>query len=143
MPCILPPETGYQRLENQLYRVEIHDSGPDGTATFKWSRENGSVVCLISTPPSTGGAAPPATVTGPTFWVTSLSNDPTLGLQQGDWVELTDDSVELVEGSGTLYQVAATPTDGHTVTLNPGVDPHRDTGPAPEAPALGPERHRA
>ena len=65
LPCILPPETGYQRLENQLYRAEIHIGGPDGTATFKWSRENGSVVALISVPPVTGGAPPPTTVTGP------------------------------------------------------------------------------
>jgi hypothetical protein len=123
LPCVLTPDTGYQLLENQLYRVEIHDPGPDETATFKWSRENGSVVCLISTPPSTGGSAPPTTVTGPTFWVTSLSDDPTLGLQQGDYVELTDDSIELIQGAGTLYQVAATPTDGHTVTLNTASTP--------------------
>jgi pSer/pThr/pTyr-binding forkhead associated (FHA) protein len=117
MPCSLPPETGYQRLENQLYRVEIHQPGPDGTATFKWSRENGSVVMLISAPPTTGGAAPPATVTGPTFPVTGLSDDPTLGLQAGDWVELTDDSSELTVGYGQLYQVAPTPSDGQHVTI--------------------------
>ena len=27
-PCIVPPGGGYRRLENQLYRVEIHDPGP-------------------------------------------------------------------------------------------------------------------
>ena len=58
MPCILSSQSGYQLLENQLYRVEIHGPGPDETATFKWSRENGSVVCLIVAPPSTGGGAP-------------------------------------------------------------------------------------
>ena len=43
-PCELPPTGGYRGLENQLYRVEIHDPGqPGGTATFKWSRENASV----------------------------------------------------------------------------------------------------
>src|SRR4030095_4490086 len=26
-PCILPPGAGYRRLENQLYRVEIHRGG--------------------------------------------------------------------------------------------------------------------
>ena len=115
LPCALPPETGYQRLENQFYRVEIHTPGPAGTATFKWSRENGSVVSLISAPPAPG--APPATVTGPSFWVTSLSDDPSLGLQSGDWVELTDDHAELITGSGALYQVTTTPADGHTVTV--------------------------
>jgi hypothetical protein len=37
--------TGYRGTENRLYRVEIHHPGAaaDG-ATFKWSRDNGSVV---------------------------------------------------------------------------------------------------
>jgi len=122
LPCILPPETGYQRLENQLYRVEIHQPGPDGTATFKWSRENGSVVALISAPPAVGGAPPPATVTAP-FWVTGLNDDPSLGLQAGDWVELTDDSAELIVGRGTLYQVKTTPTDGQPVTITAATAP--------------------
>jgi hypothetical protein len=123
LPCILPPETGYQRLENQLYRVEIHTPGPDGTATFKWSRENGSVVALISAPPTVGGTPVPATVTGPSFWVTSLSSDPSLGLQAGDWVELTDDGSELIDGHGALYPVHDTPTDGHTVTITAASPP--------------------
>ena len=33
--CLLPPSAGYQRLENQLYRVEIHqDSSSGGSITF-------------------------------------------------------------------------------------------------------------
>ncbi|MCB1033105.1 MAG: hypothetical protein KDD47_04645, partial [Acidobacteria bacterium] len=43
-PCIVPAQAGYTRLENQLYRVEVHDGGTLGSATFKWSRDNGSVV---------------------------------------------------------------------------------------------------
>ncbi|HET6642981.1 MAG TPA: DUF6519 domain-containing protein [Gaiellaceae bacterium] len=35
---------GYLGTENHLYRVEIHDSGALGEATFKWSRHNGSVL---------------------------------------------------------------------------------------------------
>src|ERR1051326_8330526 len=43
-PCELPPSGGYRGLENQTYRVEIHDPGQPGAgATFKWSRENASV----------------------------------------------------------------------------------------------------
>ena len=123
LPCILPPETGYQSLQNQLYRVEIHSGGDPGTATFKWSRENGSVACLITAPPSSAGNPAPLSVTGPTFHVTGLNSDPSLGLQQGNWVELADDSTELVAGPGTLYQVKATPTDGQTVTLDTGTTP--------------------
>jgi hypothetical protein len=116
MPCMLPPDAGYQRLENQLYRVEVHTPGADGTATFKWSRENASVVALIVAPGGSGSA--PTTVTGPTFSVTGLSGDPTLGLQAGDWVEVTDDAVEHSGQPGTLYQVATTPSDCRTVTIN-------------------------
>jgi microcystin-dependent protein len=36
----LPPE-------NQLYRVEIHRGGTHGTASFKWSRDNGTVVARV------------------------------------------------------------------------------------------------
>src|SRR5262245_50590040 len=40
--CLLPASAGFRRLENQLYRVEVHQTGALGTATWKWSRENGS-----------------------------------------------------------------------------------------------------
>src|SRR6266508_1258727 len=34
---------GYKGAENRLYRVEIHGDGAPGSATFKWSRDNGFV----------------------------------------------------------------------------------------------------
>ena len=46
-PCILPPASGYRGLENRLYRIEIHDGGALGTARFKWSRDNGSIVSAV------------------------------------------------------------------------------------------------
>ncbi len=49
-PCRITTKGGYQRLENQLYRVQIHDDGSaGGPATFVWSRENGSVVSTLLT----------------------------------------------------------------------------------------------
>jgi hypothetical protein len=54
-PCIVPAGAGFRRLENQLYRVEIHTPGQAGltgaetiTASFKWSRDNGSIVARLS-----------------------------------------------------------------------------------------------
>ncbi len=79
-PCEPTPQAGYRGLENQLYRVEIHHSGDGKTATFKWSRENGSVVSAI-----TG-------VSSNTLTVNSLGPDANLGFQANNWVELTDDS---------------------------------------------------
>ena len=46
--CQPVPAAGYQGMENQLYRVEIHQSGDLSSATFKWSRENGSVVTRVT-----------------------------------------------------------------------------------------------
>ena len=44
-PCIIEPGAGFRRLENQLYRVEIHQGSQGGLQpTFKWSRDNGTVV---------------------------------------------------------------------------------------------------
>lgn len=40
-------ESKYFGPENQLYRVEIHNRGRYGEATFKWSRDNGTHVTLI------------------------------------------------------------------------------------------------
>ena len=71
---------GYQGLENQLYRVEIHTGGPIGTATFKWSRENASVVTQITN------------MSGAVLTVSSLGPDANLGFQNNQWVELTDDT---------------------------------------------------
>ena len=79
-PCAPTPQAGYRGLENQLYRVEIHQEGNAKTATFKWSRENGSVVSAI-----TG-------LSSNTLTVNSLGPDANLGFQANNWVELTDDS---------------------------------------------------
>ncbi|MCP3137400.1 DUF6519 domain-containing protein [Pyxidicoccus xibeiensis] len=40
---------GSTPLENQLYRVEIHRGGNASTASFKWSRDNGTVVARVTT----------------------------------------------------------------------------------------------
>ncbi len=140
LPCILPPETGYRRLENQLYRVEIHEAGGYGAASFKWSRENGSVVAGVLGVP---GANPqPGTVTGPSFLVTTTGRDDSLGFKVGDWVELIDDRAELLAGRGELLQVqfvdsanlvitttaAALPQNAADLTLHPKLRRWDETG---------------
>ena len=101
--CTIPPGAGYRRLENQLYRVEIHDSGSVNSATFVWSRENGSVVVG-------------AQVTDvDEITVTSLGRDDVLGLAPGDWVELTDDTHELAGSPGELLRITSIAGDVLTV----------------------------
>ena len=46
-PCTMTAAGGYQGLTNRNYRIEVHDGGNIGAATFKWSRSNGSVAYAI------------------------------------------------------------------------------------------------
>jgi hypothetical protein len=104
--------TGYRGLENQLYRVEVHETGDATSATFKWSRENGSVVVAV-----TG-------TSGPVVYVDSLGFDANLGFSAGQWVELTDDSHEFGQDPnqpGQLYQIDSVTPDQLYVTLKQAV----------------------
>ncbi|WP_229419105.1 DUF6519 domain-containing protein [Pseudoduganella flava] len=96
--------------ENQLYRVEIHDPGALDTAsnapTFKWSRDNGSVVF------------PVLAVTGSTVTLAHLGRDERSGLTEGDWVELVDDPYLYQERHDGLLRVMAVDEEQMTVTLS-------------------------
>ncbi len=99
---------GYQGLENQLYRVEIHQGGPASTATFKWSRENASMVAAIKK------------ISGPTLYVSTTGPDANLGFQSGDWVEVYDDNNlfgQTPNMPGTLCQVLSVDAGGPSITL--------------------------
>ncbi|MEJ8822324.1 DUF6519 domain-containing protein [Variovorax humicola] len=104
-PCLIPPGGGYQGLENQLYRIEIHDSGADGTATFKWSRDNGSVV------------TPVQSFNGSTLTVASTGPDDALGLANGQWVEILGDFEELHGVPGQMIQIATVDPAKSTVNF--------------------------
>jgi hypothetical protein len=94
-PCITPPDAQFRGDENQLYRVEIHTGGTQETATFKWSRENGSVVFPIVD----------LNLDSNTVTLGNLGRDSHLSLEPGDWVEIVDDdyilSVATLQGPGT------------------------------------------
>ncbi len=92
-PCDLPPSGGYRGLENQLYRIEIHDGGTVGAATFKWSRDNASVASAVSEIVAN-------TATGTELKLSSLGRDAVLRFNSGDWVEILDDRRELSGESG-------------------------------------------
>ncbi len=106
--CEPTPAAGYRGLENQLYRVEIHHAGSESTATFKWSRENGSVVVAV-----TG-------VSGKQVYVDSLGVDANLGFSPGQWVEITDDSYEfgsIPNQPRDLYQIQSVSPETLSVTM--------------------------
>ncbi|QLE75112.1 hypothetical protein FGW37_29020 [Streptomyces rectiverticillatus] len=118
-PCDLPPESGYRGPENQLYRVEIHQGGTEGTATFKWSRENASVVL------------PVRSAAGATLELESLGRDGRLGVEAGDIVEVVDDATvrraaadEILKTSTSLYRVLEADHTARQVVLH--ADPSQD-----------------
>lgn len=97
-PCVADPLGGYTGLENQLYRVEIHaapveDDRPNsGPITFKWSRDDGSVVAA---------------------WVDHDGHDLIVegvrdtahGFSAGQWVEITDKVGELRGVPGVMVRL--------------------------------------
>ncbi|MBU6399278.1 MAG: hypothetical protein KGS61_03085 [Verrucomicrobia bacterium] len=126
-PCCLTPNTGYTGQENQLYRVEMHQPGqplpanqsfpltavPAGTATFKWSRDNASVATGV-TGIGNGGTR---------LTVPSTGKDNVLAFKPNDWVEVTDDWLELNGLPGELHQIApgGVNASAKTITLTSAV----------------------
>lgn len=101
-PCVMPPDSKYRGAENQLYRVEIHAPGPAGTATFKWSRDNGSV---------------------DTAWAGTAGHDllvaSTRGFESGTWVELSNETLDLQRRPGTLVKLVT--VEAGVLTVDPAV----------------------
>jgi hypothetical protein len=113
--CIVSPESRYRGAENQLYRVEIHESRAAGQGpTFKWSRENGSAIYPIQT------------VSEKTVTLESMGRDERFGLEVGDWVEVVDDDYTLLGKADPLLRVEIVDPVLRTITLN-GV-PHGQVG---------------
>jgi hypothetical protein len=110
-PCDVGTGGGYKRLENQLYRVEIHKSSDvTGGPTFKWSRDNGSVVVAVSEFNVDGSSDK--------VKVTSLGRDSVLGLHELDWVEVVDDAAELAGQPGTIAQIEKIDPEQLVITLS-------------------------
>jgi uncharacterized protein DUF6519 len=111
-PCIIAPNSGYRGPANQLYRVEIHKGGEAKEATFKWSRDNGSIA---------------------TAWLRDEGNDLIVGSGRGfaaeQWVELTHDALELGGEPGTLVKLVNVTAEALTI------DPASRNGTIPWRPA--------
>lgn len=119
-PCVLPPTAGFRRLENQLYRVEVHRGGARAQASFKWSRDNGSVLTDITQINSSTSVN-----------VGNTGRDEVLGFARDQWVEAIDDRMELHEQKGELVQI-------DTVNSSTGVITFKAATPLP---ALDQARH--
>jgi photosystem II stability/assembly factor-like uncharacterized protein len=119
--CEIAATAGYRRLENQLYRVEVHDGGEN--PTFKWSRENGSVAYAVLS------VAVDSVAQQTTVRVAARGRDANLDMALHDRVELTDDSTDLIARAGTLLEYIADGDDELELVLA-GV-PSGDVGRVP------------
>ena len=140
-PCSLLPQGGYNRLENLLYRLEVHGGTPLGTALadgprfglaglkLKLSRRNGSLLVAI-----TG-------ISGTEITVSPPAPDPRAWFAPGTWAEIvsphddldpraalanerlfrvaraTDDRVTLEATAAALTATGATGTGGWFLRL--------------------------
>lgn len=102
-PCLIPPDAKYRGAENHLYRVEIHQgSDPKSNdklkgVTFKWSRENGSIVTGCK---NEGG---------------KLIVDNPRDFTPNDWVELINDEQESRGEPGIIAKLIS--IDGNELSL--------------------------
>ena len=119
-PCCLTTGNGYTGVENQCYRVEIHQGGagsnPANTtgATFKWSRDNASVASAVT---AITDVVNQAGTNVSVLTVTSLGRDQVLGFFPGDWIEILDDWSELWGSPGIMCQIDSIDVPTETITL--------------------------
>lgn len=97
-PCELSAGAGYSRLQNQLYRIEIHEPSTSAWVasnfvTFKWSRDNGSV------------AASWIGQRGSDVLIISRPGRDRDEFAPGKWVELIDDNRELLGKPGIMLKL--------------------------------------
>jgi hypothetical protein len=105
-PCLTFPEASYRGAENQLYRLEIHKSSVDEVGpTFKWSRENGSVIFPIME------------ISDKKITLEHLGRDNRFGLKPNDWVEIVDDDYILQNRADALLQIEEIDPENLQVTL--------------------------
>lgn len=95
-------------LENQLYRVEIHHGGPVGTATFKWSRDNGSIAAGVKA------------IEGVTITLRPGVREAPALFAPNQFLEVVDEGRVLRGEPGVLAEIASVQGDEVTVVGWPG-----------------------
>lgn len=109
--CTEVPDAKYRRLENQLYRVEIHEGGESAEATIKWARNNGAV-------------AVPVTVDGSLKLTMERSlPDSFTGFKAGQTLEVYSRKLALEDKPGTLVTIASIEDSVINLQSDTPVDP--------------------
>lgn len=99
-------------------------------ATFKWSRDNGSVVTAIER------------IEGRDIIVSHTGLDSVIGFAPGQWAEIIDDSHELNNLPGQLAQIAEVDSARRLITLRTEATPLDSGSPDGVNPALHPKLRR-
>jgi hypothetical protein len=113
--CLVPPDAGFSGLENQLYRVEVHQSGGPDEATFKWDRDNGSIAFSIEDFLDDQPTDRIRLSSVGKYDIRSLNPDE-------DLLEITDDIRELNGEPGELHRIASIDPVTGIITLEEPVD---------------------
>lgn len=129
--CVALSGASYKGLENQLYRVEIHQPGGVGEATFKWSRDNGAIAFAIEDfiPDEPDGSETDNAEASAKFHRVKLSQlgwDETLRIHEEDIIEVLGDETELLGKPGTLARVKEIDESDMILTLTADVAAHAD-----------------
>ncbi len=104
-PCVVPAAEGYRGLENHLYRVEIHEEGKVGKATFKWSKDNGSISRAVHK------------IEGNVLTISNPGQDIALLFPPGQWVEIRDRRDDNFFRPGVMALVES--AEGSVLTVKP------------------------
>ena len=115
--CQSAPEGQYRGQDNHLYRVEIHQGGHpkraeenEGSndpeyATFKWSKDNGSLLFAAEfLHPDAGQELQTGSEELSSLRI-KVGPYPISMLKAGDWVEILDDGIDLLGRPGTFVQI--------------------------------------
>jgi hypothetical protein len=121
-PETAPAPWGYRGVENQLYRVEVHDGGDSEKATFKWSRDNGSVEFGLESLSKRDGEGVRTALLRRVWY------DARQGLEADDWVELVDDHWAPLGTPAPLMRVKNVSPATRQVWLHDTAE-HRDVDP--------------
>ena len=126
----------YRGKDNHLYRVEIHQGGhpkrageEEGSndpqnATFKWSRDNGSLLFAVEFLHPNAGQNEQISSEEFSSLRIEVGPYPIGMLKKGDWVEILDDRTELMGEPGTFAKIEDIDESERIVTLPKIVEKH-------------------
>lgn len=102
-----PRASGYRGLQNQLYRVEIHETDADGMPlVFKWAHNNASLTMIVE-------------VQDNTVLVPDAGQGGILNFSRGQYIEvLREDGHDPHTVSGPLLQITMVDTLANRLTLD-------------------------